>query len=104
MQAEVWILPDTQKILVTDLVDIMPLEILCRLMIESPEALAFCPDFVSEYHLGQFATRQAAQDAACLKAQETGYELVEESVLASFEPNPDLVVEVLWPWEEERWA
>ena len=38
------------------------------------------------------------------KARETGYELAEESFLASFEPNPDLAVEVLWPWEEEAWT
>jgi hypothetical protein len=101
MQAEVWILPETQEILVTDLVGVMPLEILCRLLTESPEAMVFCPNFVSEYQVGVFTTWQAAEDVARQKARETGYELAEESFLASFEPNPDVAVEVLWPWEEE---
>jgi hypothetical protein len=75
-QAQVWFLPDEQKILISDLVGIVPLE-LVQPCTQTP-AIGYPPDC----HLGRFATWQEALEMARQKAAETGFPVIEERYLA----------------------
>ena len=75
-QAQVWFLPDEQKILISDLVGIVPLE-LVQPCTQTP-AIGYPPDC----HLGRFATWQEGLERARQKAAETGFPVIEEQCLA----------------------
>jgi hypothetical protein len=74
-KAQVWSLPESKTILITDLIDIIPAEILevnpnnCPALIYSPGC-----------HIGRFATWQAGLSIARREAAQTGYGVVEDKI------------------------
>jgi hypothetical protein len=81
-QSQVWSNPNSKIILITDLIDIIPLDLLEVDPDKSP-ALAYPPDS----HLGRFPTWQAGLAAAREQAAKTGFTIVEERVAMVWETD-----------------
>lgn len=75
-QAQVWFLPQAQEILISDLVGVIPLELL-QPCTQTP-SIGYPP----ECDLGRFATWQEGLERANQKSAETGFPVVEERCLA----------------------
>jgi hypothetical protein len=79
-QSQVWSNRKSKIILITDLIDIIPIDLLEVDPDKSP-ALTYPPDC----HLGRFPTWQAGLAAARYWAAETGFTVVEEKLAMAWE-------------------
>jgi hypothetical protein len=79
-QTDVWKRPASRTILITDLIDIIPIDLLEVDPNKSP-ALTFPPDC----HLGRFPTWQAGLAIAQERAAETGFAVIEEKLARVWE-------------------
>jgi hypothetical protein len=79
-QAQVWKRPASRTILITDLIDIIPAELL-EVDPEKTPALTYPP----ECCLGRFPTWQKGLTVAQQKAAETGFAVVEEKLCLVWE-------------------
>ncbi len=101
MQAEVWIIPAEGKVLVTDLIGVVPSQLLSTCTTETAGVPTPRFGYPPGCHAGIFESWSAGLTTAQQKAQELGYQVIEEScldVLLGDEPAGQL--ELAWLWEE----
>jgi hypothetical protein len=83
VETQVWTLSDSERIIVTDLIGIIPQEIM-EINPEKTPAFTYRPGC----SLGRFPTWQAGLLAARQHAAETGYTIVEEKLSQAWEIEP----------------